>query len=59
MTLTIDSVFIYQKIKTKSRQENPLKFCGVIVLPQLLGNDALRNTDSDINRVNAEGNKCL
>lgn len=48
-----------QTMKNKSRPENSIKFCGVIVLLQLHGNDALKNTVSDINRVHAAVNKCL
>jgi hypothetical protein len=59
MTLTLNNVYIYQKIKNKSRTENPLKFCAVIVLLKLYGNEALKNTKSTINQVNAAVNKCL
>jgi hypothetical protein len=48
MPLTLNNVFMDQKMKNKSRPENPLQFCGVIVLLQLHGNGVLKNTKSDI-----------
>ena len=48
MPLTLNSVFINQTMKNKSRPENPLTFCAVIVLLQLHGNRALKNAKSDI-----------
>jgi hypothetical protein len=56
--LKLHSVFVNQMMINKSRPKNQFKFCGVIVLLQLYGSDALKNTKSDINRIHATVNKC-